>query len=119
MTRSGSSGWQAAVVACAAGLLLSQVAGHTQAPAAADWRTLDARAADLYVQGDLMRAIEAARAALDAASSPSERGRSLDRLGFFSYTAGNAAEGEKYLRQSLDLRESAFGIDSLDYAETA
>jgi CHAT domain-containing protein/tetratricopeptide (TPR) repeat protein len=108
-----------ATIACAIALLVLQVAAHTQAPADSEWRTRDARAAALYLQGDLSGAIDAARAALDAASSPSETGHSLDRLGFFYYTAGNAAEGQKYLQQSLDVRQTAFGIDSLEYAETA
>src|SRR5262245_51056163 len=90
-----------------------------QEPVTGDWSTLDARAARLYDQGDLASAIEVAQQALRRAASPRESGRSLDRLGFLLYTSGNLPEGEKYLRQSLDLRETAFGADSLECAETA
>src|SRR5690348_9797330 len=92
------------------------VAGQSQPP---DWQTLDARSAALYVKGDLPAAIAAAEAALAIARSPRESGRSLDRLGFLHYTSGNLAQGEKELRQSLQIRQGAFGADSLDYAETA
>jgi CHAT domain-containing protein/tetratricopeptide (TPR) repeat protein len=84
-----------------------------------DWQTLDARAAALYLKGDLPQAIAAAEAALAVAGSPRESGKSLDRLGFLHYTAGKLTEGEKELRQSLQVREEAFGADSLDYAESA
>src|SRR5258705_186180 len=106
-------------VSCAIALLLCQAAASGQTPLAPDWRALDARAAELYAQGDLPQAIAAAHEALHAAASPRESGKSLDRLGFLYYTSGNLPEGEKYLRQSLQGRESAFGADSLDYAETA
>jgi CHAT domain-containing protein/tetratricopeptide (TPR) repeat protein len=83
------------------------------------WQALDAKVTELYSTGDLPQAIDAAQAALKSAASPRESGRSLDRLGFLYYTSGNLADGETYLRHSLRLRESAFGADSLDYAETA
>lgn len=83
------------------------------------WQALDARVDELYAAGDLAKAIEAAQAALRAASSPRESGRSLDRLGFLFYTSGNLADGEKYLRESLTTRETAFGAGSLEYAESA
>jgi CHAT domain-containing protein/tetratricopeptide (TPR) repeat protein len=83
------------------------------------WAALDARVNELYARGDLREAIDVAQAALRAAASPRETGRSLDRLGFLYYTSGDLANGEKYLRQSLLTRESAFGPDSLDAAETA
>src|SRR4051794_25173740 len=70
-------------------------------------------------KGDLPRAIEVASAALRKAASLRESGRSLDRLGFLYYTSGKLEEGERYLRQSLQARESAFGVESADYAETA
>ncbi|HET6956820.1 MAG TPA: CHAT domain-containing tetratricopeptide repeat protein, partial [Vicinamibacterales bacterium] len=90
-----------------------------QPPVTADWPTLDAQASQLYDQGDLPKAIEVAQQALRIAASPHESGRSLDRLGFLLYTSGNLPEGEKYLRQSLAVRETASGADSLEYAETA
>ena len=83
------------------------------------WETLDARVTELYQQGDLRHAIEVAQSALLAAASPHESGRSLDRLGFLYYTSGDLPNGEKYLRDSYHTRESAFGPDSLEVAETA
>jgi CHAT domain-containing protein len=106
-------------VVCAAALLLGQAAPVAQAPADDTWEVLDTRAADLYAKGDLPHAIEAADAALRKAVSPREKGKSLDRLGFLYYTSGKLTDGERYLRQSLETRESAFGVDSLEYAETA
>src|ERR1700722_18619314 len=106
-------------VSCAIWLLLCRAATFGQAPPDSQWQALDTRAADLYARGDLSQAISAAQAALQASSSPRESGKSLDRLGFLYYTSGNLPEGEEYLRQSLQVRESAFGSDSLDYAETA
>jgi CHAT domain-containing protein/tetratricopeptide (TPR) repeat protein len=100
-------------------LLSLQIAVLGQSPGASDWQTLDTRAADLYARGDLPQAIAAAEEALRVAASPRESGKSLDRLGFLLYTSGRLPEGEKYLRESLRVRETAFGADSLDYAETA
>src|SRR5262245_35798894 len=100
-------------------LLACQVVALGQGPAGNNWQALDARAADFYARGDLPQAITAAEAALNAAASPRESGKSLDRLGFLLYTSGKLPEGEKYLRDSLRIREDAFGADSLEYAETA
>jgi CHAT domain-containing protein/tetratricopeptide (TPR) repeat protein len=100
-------------------LLLLQAIAAGQSPAATDWSSLDARVTELYTKGALQEAIEVAQSALRMASTPSESGRSLSRLGFLLYTSGNAVEGEKYIRQSLDVRAAAFGTDSLDYAESA
>jgi CHAT domain-containing protein/tetratricopeptide (TPR) repeat protein len=83
------------------------------------WQTLDEKVTELYQQGDLREAIKIAQDALQIASTPHESGRSLDRLGFLYYTSGDLANGEKYLRESLHARETAFGADSLDAAETA
>ena len=104
---------------CAAGLALAQAVSVGPATQDQTWAALDARATALYDTGDLPHAIEAAAAALQRAGSPRELGRSLDRLGFLYYTSGKLAEGEQFLRRSLDTRASAFGVDSLDYAETA
>ena len=106
-------------VSCAIALWWCQAAAVGQVPAASDWQTLDTRAAELYERGDLPRAIDAAQAALHAAASPRESGKSLDRLGFLYSTSGNLVEAEALLRQSLQVREEAFGAESLDYAETA
>ena len=110
---------RARLVTSACCLILLQAIAAGQAPPPPQWQALDQQAADLYVQGDLPKAIVVAEQALRVASSPRESGRSLDRLGFLSYTSGRLAEGEKYLRESLRVREEAFGIDSLEYAETA
>src|SRR2546427_12691621 len=96
-------------VFCAIGLLLFEAVAFGQTPLAKSWQALDTRVAELYVQGDLLHAIAAAQEALRAAVSPGESGKSLDRLGFLYYTSGKLPEGEKYLRQSLQVRESAFG----------
>jgi CHAT domain-containing protein/tetratricopeptide (TPR) repeat protein len=101
-----------AVVAC--GLIASG-----QALPASDWAALDAEAAGWYVKGDLAQAIRAADAAVRAATTPAQSGHSLDRLGFFNHMSGNLADGEKFLRQSLSIRDAVFGASSLDYAETA
>src|SRR5262245_40400115 len=106
--------FRARVAALASCVLLLQAIGVGQSPAASDWQALDQQALALYVQGDLPKAIVAAEQALRVASSPHESGRSLNRLGFLYYTAGRIAEGEKYLRESLHVREEAFGIDSLE-----
>lgn len=106
-------------VAIAAILLLSPVAAVEQEPNAANWQALYTQAGELYIQGDLPQAIAIARSALRMAATPSESGKSLDRLGFLLYTAGNGAEGEKLLREALRIQEAAFGDESLDYAETA
>src|SRR3989442_15385949 len=98
------------------GLWLCQAAASGQGAVVSDWQALDTRASELYSQGDLPQAIGVAQAALRAAASPRESGKSLDRLGFLHYTSGNLPEGEKFLRQSLQVREAAFGPESLDYA---
>lgn len=108
----------ATAAACAAAAWLACVS-FVAAQVSADWASLDSRAAALYAEGDLPRAIEAAQAALRIAVSPGERGKSLDRLGFLHYTSGDLGAGEKELRESLQLREDAFGPESLEYAETA
>jgi CHAT domain-containing protein/tetratricopeptide (TPR) repeat protein len=110
--------WRLGLI-CAAGLALNQAVSVAPATQEQTWAALDARVAELYEKGDLPRAIEAADIALRRAQSPREIGRSLDRLGFLYYTSGKLPEGEQFLRRSLDTRESAFGVDSLDYAETA
>ena len=104
----------ACVTAVIAGqiILLAQSADHS-------WQALDAKVTELYQQGELREAINVARDAVQLASTPHETGRSLDRLGFLYYTSGDLANGEKYLRESLRARETAFGDDSLDAAETA
>ena len=48
----------------------------------ADWDALDQQIEQLYVKGDLPGAVRAAKLAVDAASTPKQSGRSLDRLGF-------------------------------------
>src|SRR2546425_1024950 len=86
---------------------------------AQNWQTLDKQAEDLYTKGDLKEAIRVAKLAVDAAADPKQTGHSLDRLGFFQYTAGDMKEGETALRQALEIRKSKIGADSEDYAESA
>jgi CHAT domain-containing protein/tetratricopeptide (TPR) repeat protein len=84
-----------------------------------DWDALDQRVEEFYLKGDLPGALDAAKLALQAASTPKQTGRSLDRVGFISYNTGDLKNGEKYLRQALDLRRDKVGVDSDDYAQSA
>ena len=84
-----------------------------------DWTRLDAQAETAYTKGDLAGAIRTARLAAAAAGTPWQSGHSLDRLGFFQYTAGDLKAGEASLRQALEIRKTQIGEDTLDYAESA
>ena len=84
-----------------------------------NWMALDRQAEELYTKGDLKEAIRVAKLAVDAAAGAQQTGHSTDRLGFFEYTAGDLANGERHLRQAIELRKSALGADTLDYAESA
>ena len=86
---------------------------------AQDWTTLDARAEDAYVRGDLTEAIRMAKLAADAATDTKQSAHSLDRLGFFQYTSGDLKAGEASLRQAIEIRRTKIGEDTLDYAESA
>ncbi len=86
---------------------------------AQDWSALDAQAEKSYTQGDLQEAIQIAKAAVAAASGSKQSAHSLDRLGFFQYTAGDLKTGEASLRQALEIRKAKIGEDTLDYAESA
>jgi CHAT domain-containing protein/Tfp pilus assembly protein PilF len=83
------------------------------------WDALDQQVEQLYLKGDMAGAVRVAKLALDAASTPKQSGRSLDRLGFLDYNSGNLKDGEAFLRQSLALRREKLGADSADYAESA
>jgi CHAT domain-containing protein/Tfp pilus assembly protein PilF len=85
----------------------------------ADWDALDQQVEQIYLKGDLPGALNTAKLALDAASTPKQKGRSLDRLGFLYYNSGNLKDGETFLRQGLDLRREKLGADSDDYAQSA
>jgi CHAT domain-containing protein/tetratricopeptide (TPR) repeat protein len=85
----------------------------------ADWEALDQQIEQLYVKGDLPGALKIAKQAVDAASTPKQSGRSLDRLGFLYYNSGNLKDGEAFLRQGLALRREKLGADSADYADSA
>jgi len=91
----------------------------TQDPHAKNWTSLNGQAEDLYTKGNLKEAIRVSKLALAAASGAQQSGHSMDRLGFFEYTSGDDKNGEQHLRQALELRKSALGIDSADYAESA
>ena len=86
---------------------------------AADWASLDRQAEEFYSKGDLKEAVRAAKLAVDAASGPKQTGHSLDRLGFFEYTAGDRKAGESHLLKGLELRKTQLGIETADYAESA
>lgn len=96
-------------------MLLAASSGRGQQ----DWTELDRRAEELYTKGDLKEAIRVARLAVTAASDAKQSARSLDRLGFFEYTAGDLKAGESDLRQALKLRSEKIGIETADYAESA
>ena len=85
----------------------------------ADWDALDQQLEQLYVKGDLTGALRIAKLAVDAASTPKQSGKSLDRLGFLYYNSGNLKDGETFLRQGLALRREKLGADSADYADSA
>ncbi|HWC97844.1 MAG TPA: CHAT domain-containing tetratricopeptide repeat protein [Candidatus Sulfopaludibacter sp.] len=87
--------------------------------AAGDWNSLCRQAEDLYVRGDLKAAIHTAHLSVDAAASPSESAHSLDRLGFFEYTAGDVKAAEADLLQALEIRRTKIGVETDDYAESA
>src|ERR1700685_3165554 len=84
-----------------------------------DWDALDKQMQELYLKGDLTAAVQAAKQALDAASTPTQTGHSLDRLGFLYYNSGNLKDGETFLRQGLTLRREKLGADTDDYAQSA
>ncbi|MGA2881628.1 MAG: CHAT domain-containing tetratricopeptide repeat protein [Bryobacteraceae bacterium] len=84
-----------------------------------DWDALDRQVEQLYLKGDMAGAVRVAKLAVDAASTPKQSGRSLDRLGFLYYNSGNLKDGEALLRQGLALRREKLGADSADYAESA
>lgn len=89
-----------------------------QDPRPQDWASLDRQAEDLYTKGDLKEAIRVANLAVAAATGPRQSAHSTDRLGFFEYTFGDYKNGERHLRQALELRKS-LGADTADYAESA
>ena len=97
---------------------LFAVALLIQDPPPPHWASLDRQAEDFYAGGDLKEAIRVASLAVDAASGPQQSGHSIDRLGFFEYTSGDYKNGERHLRQALELRKS-LGADTADYAESA
>ena len=83
------------------------------------WSALDSQAENSYTRGDLAGAIATAKAAVVSASDPQQFAHSLDRLGFFQFTAGDLKAGEASLRQALEIRKTKIGEDTLDYAESA
>ena len=83
------------------------------------WSSLDTQAESSYNKGDLAGAIRIAKLAVASAAGPKQSAHSLDRLGFFQYTAGDLKDGEASLRQALEIRKTKIGEDTLDYAESA
>ena len=106
------------LLACLA-LLWATPRAEAQPAPASNWQAMDDTVEALYVAGQIAEAVAAARLALAAANGPRETGRSHGRLGFLLHTSGNLPEAELHLRESLKIREAAFGVDSLDYAESA
>jgi CHAT domain-containing protein len=100
-------------------LALFAVALLLQDPPPRDWASLDRQAESLYAKGDLKEAIRISKLAVDAASGARQSGHSMDRLGFFEYTSGDQKNGERHLRQALELRKNEFGADSADFSESA
>src|SRR4051812_17646079 len=86
---------------------------------AQNWSALDAQAESSYTKGDLAGAIRISKLALASASDSKQSAHSLDRLGFFQYTAGDLKTGEASLREALEIRKTKIGEDTLDYAESA
>ncbi len=89
------------------------------AACAQDWSSLDRQAEAAYTKGDLPEAIRVAKLAVAAAGEPKQSSRSLDRLGFFQYTAGDLKTGEASLRQAIEIRRTKIGEETLEYAESA
>jgi CHAT domain-containing protein/Tfp pilus assembly protein PilF len=83
------------------------------------WSALDAQAESSYSKGDLAGAVGTAKLAVASATDSKQSAHSLDRLGFFQYTAGDLKAGEASLRQALEIRKTKIGEDTLDYAESA
>jgi len=91
--------------------------GFPQAPPA-DWETLDKQLEAAYLKGDLAEGIRVAKLAVDAATTPKQSGKSLDRLGYLYYVSGNFKDGEPLLRQGLEIRRTKVGPDTEDTAES-
>lgn len=97
-------------------VLMAQAALAQEKP---EWSALDRQAEERYAKGEIKEAIRIAKLAVDAASGAKQAARSLDRLGFFESTAGETKEGEIHLRRALEMRRSAAGPESAEYAESA
>ncbi len=89
-----------------------------QPAARADWETLDKQLEAAYLKGDLAEGIRVAKLAVDAATTPQQSGKSLDRLGYLYYVSGNFKDGEFLLRQGLEIRRTKVGPDTEEYAES-
>jgi len=111
--------WARVVRSLVCALAIVSSAAYAQTTVEQDWTTLDQKAEQLYTGGDLNAAIRIAKLAVDAATGPAQSSRSMDRLGFFEYTAGNLKDAEQDLRKAFDLRKQTFGVESAEYAESA
>jgi CHAT domain-containing protein len=97
-------------------LILTTSLAFAQPPS---WPVLDKQLEQAYMKGDLPEALRIAKQAVDAATTPKQSGRSLDRLGYLYYVSGNLKEGEALLRQGLEIRRTQIGPDTEEYAESA
>ena len=93
--------------------------GLSQTPATQNWDQLDQQLEQAYLKGDLPEALKIAKLAVDAATTPKQSGRSLDRLGYLYYVSGNLKDGETLLRKAIEIRATQIGSDSADYADSA
>jgi CHAT domain-containing protein/tetratricopeptide (TPR) repeat protein len=92
--------------------------GFSQSVSPANWETLDKQLEQAYLKGDLAEGIRVAKLAVEAASTPQQSGKSLDRLGYLYYVSGNFKDGEAFLRQGLEIRRTKVGPDTEECAES-
>ena len=99
-------------------LVTVALSAFAQTPPPQNWDALDQQLEQAYLKGDLSEALRIAKLAAAAAATPKQSGRSLDRLGYLYYVSGNLQDGEKLLRQALEIRRHQVGPDTPDYAES-
>src|SRR5579872_993973 len=103
----------------AALLLALAPAALAQSATPQNWDSLDQQLEQAYLKGDLAESLRLAKLAVDAAATPKQSGRSLDRLGFLYYVSGNLKDGQTFLRKGIEIRRTQIGADTADYADSA